>query len=125
MTHFTCRSSNSPRTSHSDSRLPHKKVHIPTNEEDDGDYEVEKLLDHYWDHKTKSYYYLVKWKGYNELFESRWEPREHLEHGASEILEAYESKHDIDVSSRGSSVREGGGSIMSKESNKKRKYSSK
>ena len=53
------------------SSLTQKKVLIPTNEEDDGDYEVERLLDHYWDPRTKSYYYLVKWKGFSELFESR------------------------------------------------------
>ena len=68
---------------------------------------MERILDHYWDHKTKSYYYLVKWKGYNELFESRWEPRAHLEHGAHEILTDYEAKHAIDVSSQGSSVEKG------------------
>ena len=68
---------------------------------------MERLLDHHWDHHTKSYYYLVKWKGYSELFESRWEPRAHLEEGAKEILKEYDSKHDIEVSSRRSSVEKG------------------
>ena len=89
------------------SNLTRKQVHIPTNEDDDGDYEVERLLDHHWDHRTKSYYYLVKWKGYNELSESRWEPRAHLEEGAKEILKEYDAKHDIEVSSQRSSVEKG------------------
>ena len=78
------------------SNLANKKVHIPTNKEDDGDYEVERLLDHYWDPKTNSYYYLVKWTGYNELFESRWEPRAHLKKGAKAILKEYDDKNGID-----------------------------
>ena len=88
------------------SSLTQKKVLIPTNEEDDGDYEVERLLDHYWDHKTKSYYYLVKWKGFSELFESRWEPRIHLQ-GASKLLEEYDAKHGIEVSSQVPQVEKG------------------
>ena len=108
------------------SSLSHKKVLIPTNEEDDGVYEVEKLLDHYWDHRTKSYYYLVKWKGYNELFESRWEPRIHLEEGASELLKEYEVKHDLEVSSRGrNDLEEGESPIENKITNRKRKRNSK
>ena len=87
--------------------LTHKKVHIPTNEEHDGDYEVERLLDHYWDHRTKSYYYLVKWRGYNEIFESRWEPRIHLEEGSMELLKEYDTKHGIEVSSQVPQVEKG------------------
>ena len=64
-----------------------------------GHSEVERLLDHYWDPKTNSYYYLVKWKGYNELFESRWEPRAHLKKGAKAILKEYDDKNGIEVSS--------------------------
>ena len=94
-------------TDKSFSNLTHKKVHIPTNEEDDGDYEVERLLDHYWDPRTKSYYYLVKWKGYNELFESRWEPRAHLIEGAAEPLQEYDAKHGIEVSSQVPQVEKG------------------
>ena len=98
----------------------------PTNEEDDGVYEVEKLLDHYWDHRTKSYYYLVKWKGYNELFESRWEPRIQLEECASELLQEYEAKHDLEVSSRGrNDLEEGERPIENKTINRKRKRNSK
>jgi len=97
-----------------------------TNEEDDGVYEVEKLLDHYWDDRTKSYYYLVKWKGYNELFESRWEPRIHLEEGASKLLKEYEAKHDLEVSSRGrNDLEEGESPIENKITNRKRKRNSK
>ena len=99
--------------------LSHKQVHIPTNEEDDGDYEVERLLDHYWDHRTKTYYYLVKWRGYNELFESRWEPRTHLEDGARELLKEYDAKHGIEVSSQVPQVREGGGPSQKNETRKR------
>ena len=96
-------------------------VHIPTNEEDDGDYEVERLLDHHWDPRTKSYYYLVKWKGYNELFESRWEPRAHLEQGAADLLKEYEAKYGIEVSSQDSSFQEGGGSSKPQNTRKRKR----
>jgi len=107
-------------TDKSFSNLSHKQVHIPTNEEDDGDYEVERLLDHYWDHRTKTYYYLVKWRGYNELFESRWEPRTHLDDGASELLKEYDAKHSIEVSSQVPQVREQGGGPSQKNETRKR-----
>ena len=81
----------------------------------------ERLLDHYWDPRTKSYYYLVKWKGYNELFESRWEPRAHLEEGASELLKEYDAKYGIEVSSRDSSFQEGGGSSKEKNTRKRKR----
>ena len=106
-------------TDKSFTNLTHKKVHIPTNEEDDGDYEVERLLDHHWDPRTKSYYYLVKWKGYSEIFESRWEPRAHLVEGSSKLLEEYDAKHGIEVSSQDSSSQEGGGS--SKDTNARKR----
>ena len=93
-------------TDKSFTNLTHKKVHIPTNEEDDGDYEVERLLDHHWDHRTKSYYYLVKWKAYSEIFESKWEPRAHLIEGSRKLLKEYDAKHGIEVSSQDSSSQE-------------------
>ena len=97
-------------TDKSFSNLTQKKVHIPTNADDDGDYEVERLLDHHYDSRTKTYYYLVKWKGYSEIFESRWEPRSHLEDGSRELLREYDAKHGIEVSSPDSSSQEGGSS---------------
>ena len=103
------------------SNLVRKQVHIPTNDEDDGDYEVERLLDHYWDHRTKSYYYLVKWRGYNEIFESRWEPRIHLEAGSAELLKDYDAKHGIEVSSQVPQVEKGEDSGTTKQTRKRQK----
>jgi len=37
--------------------------------------------------------YLIKWKGYSELHDSTWEPKENLESGAKQILSAWLKTH--------------------------------
>ena len=62
----------------------------------------------------------MKWKGYNELFESRWEPRAHLKKGAKAILKEYDDKNGIEVSSQDSSFQEGGGSSTNQKTRKRK-----
>ena len=69
-------------------------VVIPTEVDSEQEYEVEKLLDHRYDARTKQWRYLVQWKGYSPLFHSTWEPREHLS-SAKVVLKAYEQRHGI------------------------------
>ena len=67
---------------------------IPTEVDSEQEYEVEKLLDHRYDARTKQWRYLVQWKGYSPLFHSTWEPRENLS-SAQAVLKAYEQRHGI------------------------------
>ena len=85
------------------SQLESKQIHIPTDREHDGDYEVDKILDHDFNKVVKKWFYLVSYKGYSTLFDSRWEPQEHLD-GATAIRDAYDDAHGIHVASK-----EGGG----------------
>ena len=39
--------------------------------------------------------YYVKWKGYSEIYDSTWEPREHLE--GTQILTDYEKRHNLAI----------------------------
>ena len=68
---------------------------LPPAEDEEGEFELEKILDH--DEKRKMYY--CKWKNYDEIYRSTWEPRAHLAEGKTraqtKILDAYEKKHDL------------------------------
>ena len=68
-----------------------KPTPLPPNEKEEGMFELEKILDH--DVKRKMYY--VKWKGYSEIYDSTWEPREHLE--GTQILTDYEKRHNLAI----------------------------
>ena len=59
------------------------------NESSDTEYEVEKILDFKLS-KNKKKLFLVKWKGYNEEYNS-WEPEENLTN-AKQILKKFLSK---------------------------------
>ena len=61
---------------------------------DDTDYEVEKILDHDTIRGTR--WYLVHWKGFDEVHESTWEERGSLTARARNVLRAYERKHPND-----------------------------
>jgi hypothetical protein len=62
------------------SQLESKQINIPTDREHDGDYEVDKILDHDFNKVVKKkWFYLVSYKGYSTLFDSRWEPRDYLD----------------------------------------------
>ena len=76
-----------------------KTIVLPTDESTDGVYEVEKILDHSYDGRTKQYHFYIKWKGYNELFHSTWEPEQSLRTTAKRILREYKESHSLDSSS--------------------------
>ena len=73
-----------------------KPIVIPTDSSQDGEYELDQILDHRLDKRSKTWMYLVSWKGYSPLFSSTWEPRQHLDN-AKEMRDAYDAKHDIVV----------------------------
>ena len=58
-------------------------------------YEVEKILDH--DVICGKVWFLVHWRGFDEVLESTWESRERLVVDARDAVDAYEVTHDIDV----------------------------
>jgi hypothetical protein len=86
-------SSLKPATDECFSKL--KKVVLPTDTSKDGIYEVEKILDHALDGRTKKYSFYIKWKGYNELFHSTWEPESSLRNSAKRILREYKESHNL------------------------------
>ena len=52
------------------SKILNKRIDIPTDIDlDDIEYEVEKILDHYHHKQSNTYSYLIKWKGYSEIFQ--------------------------------------------------------
>ena len=59
----------------------------------DTEYEVEGILDH--DNIRGTRWYLVHWKGYDEVHESTWEKRGALTATARKILLKYEQQHPI------------------------------
>ena len=73
-----------------------KRIVIPTDSSQDGEYELDQILDHYLDKRSKTWMYLVSWKGYSPLFSATWEPRKHLDN-AEEVRDAYDAKHNIVV----------------------------
>ena len=81
-----------PATDSSFSKL--RPIVIPTDESQEGEYEVESILDHQWDVKSKRWFYLVQWKGYSPLFHATWEPRQHLD-SAKHLRDEYDRKHDL------------------------------
>ena len=101
------------------SELESKRIHIPTDKSKEGDYEVSKILDHDFNKVDKKWYYLISYKGYHELFDSTWEPREFLD-GATEIRDAYDKEQGISVDTQKS---EEGGGAKSRRSKRKREQS--
>jgi len=58
-------------------------------------YEIERIVDH--DFKFGTQWYKVAWKGYSEVYDSTWEPRDELVKSASKIVVKYEKDNDIKV----------------------------
>eukprot|EP01050_Picozoa_sp_SAG11_P033794 SAG11_NODE_11643_length_747_cov_0.905864_2_plen_70_part_00 len=56
------------------------------------------------DGQTWTYSYYCKWKGYNELFHSTWEPESNVK-SASRILREYKAKHIEDDAPEGGNSR--------------------
>ena len=48
-----------------------------------------------YDFKFGTQWYKVAWKGYFEVYDSTWEPREELMKGASKLVTQYEKENDI------------------------------
>ena len=65
----------------------------PDDISDEEHYEVEGILDH--DTRYGKRWYLIHWKGYDEVTQSTWEKREALTTSAKKILADYEKKHPI------------------------------
>jgi len=61
-------------------------------EEEDAEYEVEKILDHKYDDGVVQY--LVKWKNWNNDEDNTWEPSDNLV-GSESIIEKYEKKQKL------------------------------
>ena len=71
---------------------------LPNGEEEEGVYELEKILDH----DTRRDMFYCKWKGFSEIYGSTWEPRAHIENTAGKLLDSYEK-----------SIRTPGGGVKS------------
>ena len=93
---------------------------IPTVDDDEEEFEVERILDHRWDHRHKTWEYLIQWKDWSNLFENRWEPREHLD-GAEIIRNEYDRKVGISPSVTHQQSKEGEGSVPTRKTKRKRK----
>ena len=59
---------------------------LPDGKEEEGVYELEKILDH----DTRRDMFYCKWKGFSEIYGSTWEPRAHIENTAGKLLDSYE-----------------------------------
>ena len=60
----------------------HRKSNpFPKTLKGEGTYEIERIIDH--DFKFGTQWYKVAWKGYSEVYDSTWEPREELVKGPS------------------------------------------
>ena len=62
-------------------------------------YEIERIIDH--DHKYGNHWYKISWKGYSEIYESTWEPREELIKDAKKLVLDYEKTNKIGISRKG------------------------
>ena len=62
-------------------------------------YEIERIIDH--DYKYGNQWYKISWKGYSEIYESTWEPREELIKDAKKLILDYEKTNKIGISRKG------------------------
>eukprot|EP01050_Picozoa_sp_SAG11_P005274 SAG11_NODE_364_length_10159_cov_8.232604_5_plen_150_part_00 len=78
---------------------------LPPGEEEEGEYELEKILDH----DVKRNMYHCKRKGYDEIYRSTWEPRAHLAEAKTpaqtKLLDDYEKRHNLGASSSGGEAK--------------------
>ena len=81
---------------HTDLDMYHRKSNkFPRTLTGEDVYEIEKIIDH--DHKFGTQWYKVAWKGYSEVYESTWEPRDELMKGASALVKQYEKENGISL----------------------------
>ena len=64
---------------------------LPDGKEEEGVYELEKILDH----DTKRDMFYCKWKNYSEIYGSTWEPRSHIQDTAGKLLANYEKANKL------------------------------
>ena len=102
------------------SKLPRKQISLPAEDSDDEEYEVERILDHRWDNRNKTYEYLIQWKGWSSMFENRWEPRAHLDN-ATELRDEYDRKVGINSEDPVPRIQEGESSTKKPKKSKGRK----
>lgn len=70
-----------------------KKKKRAKNQEKNGEYIVEEIRNHFWDGKENSFFYEIKWKGY-ESDHNTYEPRKHLTNAKSKLY-TYQKKKKI------------------------------
>ena len=109
-----------PATDKTFSKLPQKQTSLPAEEYDEEEYEVERILDHRWDNKHKTFEYLIQWKNWSSMFENRWEPRAHLDN-AAELREEYERKVGITLEDPVPRIQEGESSTKKVKSRKRKR----
>jgi hypothetical protein len=68
---------------------------VAVNEDGEGDWAVERILDHRRQGRRRTLQYLVHWKGYPQ-YEATWEPVENLD-GALELVTEYNRSRNIDL----------------------------
>ena len=66
---------------------------IEMRQGEDGIYEVERILDHKYHKKEKSYDFLVRWRGYDHT-EDNWLSEEDLE-SAADAVQDYKIEHEL------------------------------
>ena len=96
---------------------------LPPSEDIEGEFELEKILDH--DEKRKMYY--CKWKNYDEIYRSTWEPRAHLAEGKTraqtKLLDDYEKRHNLVALSSEGEAESVASRLLDQSKNRKRKRS--
>jgi hypothetical protein len=96
---------------------------LPPTEDIEGEFELEKILDH--DEKRKMYY--CKWKNYDEIYRSTWEPRAHLAEGKTraqtKLLDDYEKRHNLVALSSEGEAESVASRLLDQSKNRKRKRS--
>eukprot|EP01052_Picozoa_sp_SAG31_P002432 SAG31_NODE_86_length_26973_cov_16.850897_18_plen_160_part_00 len=111
-----------PATDKTFSKLPQKQISLPTETDDEKEYEVERILDHRWDNRNKTWEYLIQWKNWSSMFENCWEPRAHLDN-ASHVRDDYDRKVGISIDKPTQRIQEGESSAKISKSRKKKRKS--
>ena len=75
-------------------KMKKKKIPLPTAfKGKKNEYNVERILETDFSYGIR--WYLVHWKGYDEIKDSTWEPEENLTH-AKKLVEEFKKQHGID-----------------------------
>ena len=66
---------------------------LPAELRGETEYEIERIVDH--DYKFGTQWYKVAWKGWSEVYDSTWEPRDELVKNARRLVSKYDEEHGI------------------------------